>query len=291
MTCEPVKLRRENHDGSQFTPTLCFPDTQKNCFACCPPIRPAGYEHIQYKNITKRLLRENTQAFAKRGKGISSITGFSCWALGYLDKRYRLVGCLLHPAQNEGVDLRYRVDYGEKCRRETCPEAKVFLKLGINERTFWAQLAHGLDSFSYSSSRINPLFKLMGWGAEVLRLVALHEDGRTLIKESFFRTYPFFSTGLNPRANAYLLKELVRIENVELLKSESFCGHFETFSARLSSRLRHATRQVPNAPQTHLLGLNPCFLDFLRLSVDLSRVSLEEALSLNEMVNKAVNEF
>lgn len=277
--------------NSEFTPTLCFPDTKKSCFACCPPIRPAGYEHIQHKNIIKRMLRENTQAYAKRGKGIFPITGFSCWALGYLDKRYKLVGCLLHPAQNGGVDVRYRVDYGEKCRRETCPEAKVFLKLGIDERKFWIHLADGLDSFSYSSGKHNQLFKMMGWGAEILRLIALNEDGRTFVKESFFRAYPFFSTKLNPKANVYLLKKQVQLKNIDLLKSESFRGHFEKFSAHLSNRLRQTTKQVPNTPQTHLLGLDPYFLDFLRLSVGLSRISLEEALRLNESVNKAVHEF
>ncbi|MBL7211240.1 MAG: hypothetical protein ISS61_02540 [Desulfobacteraceae bacterium] len=59
-------------------PTLCLPDTEKNCFACCPPIRPAGYEHLQHTGIVKRMLRENTRAFAGKGAAISPITGFSC---------------------------------------------------------------------------------------------------------------------------------------------------------------------------------------------------------------------
>lgn len=277
--------------NSVFTPTLCFPDTKKSCFACCPPIRPAGYEHIQYQNIIKRMLRENTRAYAKRGEMIFPITGLSCWAMGYLDKRYKLVGCLLHPAQNEGVDLRYRVDYGEKCRRETCPPAKVFLKLGIDERKFWIHLADGLDSFSYSTGKHNPLFKMMGWGAEILRLIALNEDGKALVKESFFQDYPFFSTGLNPKAHVYLLKKYIQLENVDLLKSDSFRKHFEKFSAHLSNRLRQTTKQAPNTPLTHRLGIDPYFLDFLRLSVGLSRISLEEALSLKEAVNKAFREF
>lgn len=92
--------------------TLCVPDARRSCFACCPPIRPAGYEHIQYRNMVMRMLRENTRDFAAGGGGL--ITGFSCWALGYLDEDFRQVGCLLHPARNHGQDLRYRVGYEEK---------------------------------------------------------------------------------------------------------------------------------------------------------------------------------
>lgn len=276
---------------SEIAPTLCFPDTEKSCFACCPPIRPAGYEHIQHKSIVKRILRENTLLFADKKEWISPITGFSCWALGYLDKRYRLVGCLLHPAQNGGADLRYRVDYGDKCRRETCPESNIFLDLGINERRFWIRLVDGLDSFAYSSNKNNPLFKMMGWGPEILRLVASHEDRNTFSKESFFRAYPFFSTKLHPRANAYLLNKLVRMENIALLKAESFRGRFKTFSAEISGRLRQTARQMPNATHTHLLTLDPYFLDFLRLSVGLTKIHLEEAVRLKKIVHKAIRTF
>ena len=122
-------------------PTLCFPDNRKSCFACCPPIRPPNYEHIQYKNLIQRMLRENTRAFSTRGEKVLPITGFSCWALGYLDKECRLVGCLLHPSRNRGKDLRFRVDYGGKCGRESCPESKVFLELGLDERELWLCLA------------------------------------------------------------------------------------------------------------------------------------------------------
>ena len=37
-----------------MTVSLCFPDEEKSCFACCPPIRAAGYEHIEYKNFINR---------------------------------------------------------------------------------------------------------------------------------------------------------------------------------------------------------------------------------------------
>jgi hypothetical protein len=276
---------------SSSVPTLCFPDAEKTCFACCPPIRPAGYEHIEYENIVKRILRENTQTFTKKGSGVIPITGFSCWALGYLDENCRRVGCLLHPAQHNNMDLRYRVDYGEKCRRETCPEATVFLQLGIPERNFWLLLTDGLDSFSYSSRKRNPLFNMLGWGAETLQRIVRHEGGKAFTKQSFYETYPFFSADLYPRANAYLIRELIRKGHISLLKMAPFPVHFKAFSSQLSNRLKETIQLGPNSPPTHGLKLDPLFLDFLRLSVGLARVDDKRSLELKEIVDHAVREF
>jgi hypothetical protein len=287
----PGNLIHETMTMSEAGPTLCLPDAEKSCFACCPPIRPAGYEHFQHQNTIKRTLRENTLAFAKNREGVFPITGFSCWALGYLDQRYRLVGCLLHPAQNGGEDLRYRIDYEEKCRRESCPEATVFSELGIHERIFWLQLADGLDSFAYSSKRINPLFVMMGWGADLLRLIALHEHGRTFRKGSFFQTYPFFTTRLNPRANAYLLTRIVKRDNIHLLKTESFCSRFEAFSLALSERVRETSACGARDPYTHRLELDRSFLNFLRLSADISTIDHERARNLKVVVDAAIQRF
>jgi len=106
--------------------------------------------------MVKRVLRENTEAFQTAEREAIPITGFSCWALGYIDRSYKRVGCLLHPAQNGGVDLRHRINYGDKCRRELCPEAGVFSELSAETQRFWLGLADDLESFSYSSRRMNP---------------------------------------------------------------------------------------------------------------------------------------
>jgi hypothetical protein len=44
-------------------PTLCLPDSGKSCFACCPSIRPAGYEHVQHLNIIKRIVDRAIKRF------------------------------------------------------------------------------------------------------------------------------------------------------------------------------------------------------------------------------------
>lgn len=277
--------------GSPLPPTLCFPDAEKNCFACCPPIRPQGYEHIQYKNIVKRMLLENTRTFAERSRDVIPITGFSCWALGYLDEKCRQVGCLLHPDRNNGTDLRYRIDYGKKCQRETCPEANVFLQLGIHERKFWLRLADGLDSFSYSSRERNPLFNLLGWGAETLTGIVRIEGGKAITKQSFFEAYPFFSTDINPRANAYLIRELIRKGHAGLLKKPLFPVHFKAFSRRISYRLKRTLRPASGSPPTHRLKLDALFLDFIRLHLGLARVDERKALEVKEALDRAIRKF
>jgi len=275
--------------------TLCFPHTGKSCFACCPPIRPPSYEHIQHRNIIRRMLQENTESFNAHAEHKIPITGFSCWALGYLDENHRLIGCLLHPAQNGGVDLRYRTDYGEKCEREFCPEAKVFSGLALEAKNFWLQLADGLDSFSYSSRERNPLFEMMNWGGHLLGLLASNEYRRTFTKESFFQSYPFFSTDTPPRPNAYLIKWLVDGEGTHILKSHSFKSQFEMFSMRLSKTLCQAAQQ-DNSPQpldcyTHLLDLDSDFLNLLRLSARITKTTQQNALVLKDLVDKALEEF
>ena len=286
----PVLFKEVNVMNSA-TITLCNPDSEKSCFACCPPIRPAGYDHSLYKNMVKRILRENTNSFDKGDDRIVPITGFSCWALGYLDEAYKRIGCLLHPCRHGGVDLRYRVDYGNKCARETCPASKFFDALTITQKTFWLQLVDGFDAFSYSSRKANPLFNLMPWGCHLLRLIPVVEGDRRFTWESFLEAYPFFETKALPRNNAYLINRLVHLENIHLLTSKRFKDTFEQFSAGLSVRLsRKVTNREEGSP-VHRLNMDRDFLDFLRLSLSITKTGLKEAIALKEMVDEQCEQF
>lgn len=274
-----------------MTVTLCSPDHGKSCFACCPPIRPVHYEHIQYRPILERILRENRRAFDNSKKEIKPITGFSCWALGFIDNHYKRVGCLLHPMQNKGKDLRYRVDYGDKCRRETCPQQMVFSSLKISIRRVWLRLTEGLDSFSYSSKYINPLFTMMGWGRYLLQRLASEESQNIVSWDTFLQRYTFFSTALEPRSHAYLITRLIHRKGINLLKSEVFRSEFEAFSSKLSQRIQSGANPHSEEPFVHLLDLDPCFLDFLRLCVKISRLHREDAVHLKRVVDKEVDHF
>ena len=246
--------------------------------------------------MIKRLLRENSKNFQGGDRDIIPITGFSCWALGYLDKGYRLIGCLLHPAQNDGVDLRYRIDYGEKCARELCPEAHYFLELDKVEQTFWLHLADGFDSFSYSSRKSNPLFSLMGWGKRLLGQVCAKEGGRRFSRESFFRAYPFFATAcaggseraFSSRANAYLITRLVGADNLDILRSRSWVSRFCRFEKDLKAHLGRISGDGSgdSDPYVHLLDIDRDFADYLRLNARIQRIKMADAERLKEIVDE-----
>ncbi len=251
------------------SPILCMPDNEKSCFACCPPIRPKGYEHIQYKNIIKRILRENTRSFKPTEK---PITGYSCWALGYLDEQFRLVGCLLHPAKNNGQDLRYLTGYGDKCRREYCLEAKIFSELSNKTKIFLLQFSDGMDSFIYSSRVKNPLFRLLRWGKDILEHIAEKEPNRiSLIKLK--QKYPFLKIQKDPRAIAYPVKEMLKKGCVPDLKEISLF-------LNQANRLVKYTGPFLEQKYTHLLPMDRDFLDFIRLGLGIKKISYKEAMSL-----------
>lgn len=268
--------------------SLCHPDEQKSCFACCPPIRPAGYEHIQYKNIIKRELRENSRVFKKDEETIRPITGFNCWALGYLDGNFKRIGCLLHPRRNKGIDLRFRIDYGEKCHRESCVEEKIFSQLDDFVKKFWLNIANGLDSFTYSSRKENPLFKMLGWGGDLLHVIASEEEGNIFDISSFFKRYPFFEffeNSLISRGNAYLLNYIICVMGIGILKEVTFATAFKQFSHHISHivsiKHKYSEKEIP----IHLLDIDRYFADFLRLSPKVSKSSPDNAAALKRIVD------
>jgi hypothetical protein len=270
--------------------TLCFPDDEKTCFGCCPPIRPAGYDHLEFKPIIARILRENTSSFKAANDRIIPITGFSCWALGYLDQEFRLVGCLLHPARNNGKDLRYRVDFGNKCRRETCEEARIFNGLSSHARQGCLGLIRGMDSFRYSSRRENPIFRMLQWGTPLLEVLWSSEKAPIGWNE-FIQRYPFFSTALMPKAHAYTVTSLVLKFGMELLRENSMKSLLEAFALDMAAWACHSFSQTRGKTiHTHLLTLPGQFLDFLRLGARLAKISPDKAVEIKNLMDRRLDE-
>ena len=276
--------------AESMEPTLCMPDAEKSCFACCPPIRPAGYEHIRFEGSVRRMLRDNTREFPRTGGRTRPIIGFSCWALGYVSGYSGRVGCLLHPARNGGVDLRYRVEYGGKCAREHCPGAVTFAGLPVEVRRFWLRLTGGMNSFAYSSPTLNPLFRLTGWGETLLTGIASEGMNGDFTVASLLEAYPFFATGLNPRGNRYLLDAIIAQASLVPLRSRGFRRRFEALSAATARSFGDRADGASGGP-THLLGGDAGFLDFLRLSAGARRVDEARAWAFKEELDRALEAF
>ena len=146
--------------------TLCCPAPGLACFACCPPIRPAGYDHLDHRSSLARLLRENRADYLAGRLPEQESTGLWCPGLGFLEPGERLAGCLLHPARNQGRDLRGPTGYQEKCAREFCIEARAWADLDPDTRAALLAPCRGMDSFIFSSRRANPLMCWLNLGPE-----------------------------------------------------------------------------------------------------------------------------
>jgi len=115
---------------------LCQPDKSKSCGACCGLY---NYVNSSRSSLTERL-RARTKRFHEIVKNKNDIKNYvsetiagedwkkryeviyCCEYLGFLDSAERKVGCLLHPAQNSGLDLRDVSFYGQKlCAGHLCP--------------------------------------------------------------------------------------------------------------------------------------------------------------------------
>ncbi len=115
---------------------LCQPDLCKSCGACCGLY---NYADSTRETLTMKL-RGRTKLFRDTVRGPEDLEAFSdrirkdepadklyeviycCEYLGFLDDDEKRVGCLLHPLQNDGVDMRDVSFYGvELCNGHFCP--------------------------------------------------------------------------------------------------------------------------------------------------------------------------
>lgn len=272
------KERTVSHEG-RFS-SLCRPDKDRSCFACCPPIRPAGYDHADHRSDLIGKLDQNTRALELGPLGAKAITGFSCWGLGFLDRERTLAGCLLHPAQNQGRDLRDLTGYGEKCRRELCPEASLFSALPPGQAVFVLTLTRGLDSFEYSSPIKNRAFCLLRWGPLVIeRLAALEPGG--LARAEFRSRWAVLDRELTPERDGFAVEVLLRRLSLMDLNRPPFLARYKkALSMFIAARRAMAKPPLDNRPFVHQLDLPPSLARFLRSQLGLPRATASQAREL-----------
>ncbi len=163
--------------------SLCQPGRGLSCFACCPPIRPAGYDHADHRGSLRRLFSESRAAHLRGELPLRPMVGYSCPGLGFLDGAGRMVGCLLHPARHPelgpGQDPRLATGYAAKCARESCPQARAYAEIKPSVQARLLGLCEGLDAFAFSSPRENPARLLLAFGP-VVTAAAMELDGLSL---------------------------------------------------------------------------------------------------------------
>lgn len=268
--------------------SLCRPDNEKSCFACCPPIRPAGYDHFDFKNILVRELMENTKAHELVPPKEKIITGYTCWGLGYLDDSRKLIGCLLHPANNNQQDLRDLTGYGPKCRRELCREALTFDSLDKKTKDLTLSLAAGLDSFAYSSLNRNPTFKLLAWHKEFIDcLMAQSEQNQ----EAILPTFSSLDENLNAAADSYPISRLARNLKLETIAGRPFITKFKQAMNEFKTSMRvPPIPPVENRPYLHQLNISRQFAGFLRHALDITRATQSQADDIKSRLDIFLND-
>jgi hypothetical protein len=115
---------------------LCQPDQKKSCAACCglynyvDNTREGLKERLAYRTrLFKRVrsgqttLDEYRQVIRHREDSRRIYkTIYTCEFAGYMDESEQKVGCMLHPMQNSGNDLRDISFYGKDlCEGHFCP--------------------------------------------------------------------------------------------------------------------------------------------------------------------------
>jgi hypothetical protein len=116
--------------------TLCHPDDLKSCGACC-----GLYNWVDHsRQRVSRLMHERTDTFIsgiRRGRSIKDVKAlllsvdtpdklfgpiYNCPFIGFVDSVRRRVGCMIHPVNNDGRELRNISLYGaEICNGHECP--------------------------------------------------------------------------------------------------------------------------------------------------------------------------
>jgi len=114
---------------------LCQPDTGKSCGACCGLYNYQNHSRSYLQNLLEKRTRlyasfgnefqaaeyqKEAASFETSPKLLEAIC--NCEFLGFLDSQRKRTGCLLHPAQNQGEELRYHSYYGPAlCANHFCP--------------------------------------------------------------------------------------------------------------------------------------------------------------------------
>jgi hypothetical protein len=216
---------------------LCQPDEKKSCGACCGLY---NYVDSSRSSIEKRL-RERTKRFHRIVKNPGDVEKYSkeilamedfrkryevihcCEYLGFLGKDEKKVGCLLHPEQNSGNDMRNVSFYGQElCAGHLCPShyfipqsQSQILKKIIDDWYLYGLVLTDIDLvtkyFQLIADRVGAELKPEVFENENLKNIALEYFGWKI-------TWPFRSPDANRLGKYYFDGSQYMISHIEYEK-------------------------------------------------------------------------
>ncbi len=272
--------------------SLCFPDGEKSCFCCCPPIREPEADSLDLLAEKIQLFRLNRGNLSKNRQDAGEIHGESCWGLGFLDPREKLVGCLLHPCQNQGIDQRNLTGYRNKCAGTLCQEAITFSRLNPVRQRFYLGLTNGMDSFHYSSRRANPLMKILPWGVSVLAAIFLLDQGKALTRMEFINRYGFFWHELDCRLDSWLVGEIIKRRGLEEIMTlpQKYLAFRQQLFRRLQPEKTQPAAGSPAVP-VHQLSIPLELSRLLKFGLNLWEATAAEVGLLQAIMLEEIDQF
>ncbi len=272
--------------------SLCFPDGRKSCFFCCPPIREPAADSLDQLAEKIRIFRLNRKNLPRNRQDAGEICGGSCWGLGFLDAGEKLVGCLLHPCQNQGTDLRNATGYRSKCAGTLCQEAVIFSRLNPVRQQFYLALTTGMDSFHYSSRQANPLMKILPWGSRVLEAIFLSEQGHPLTRMDFINRYGFFWYKLDYRLDAWLAGEVIKRSGLQAIMAspQKFLNFRRRLLSKLQQKVNGKAADSPTLP-VHQLSIPLDLSRLLKFGLNLWEADAVRIGRLQEVMLQKVERF
>ena len=258
LTCNanpPIKLTMSS---SSEIMVLCQPDKGKSCGACCglynyvDSSREALTERLRartkrFRELVKtpedlQLYADATFAaedFAKRYEVI-----YCCEYLGFLDDEEKRVGCLVHPMQNSGVDMRTVSFYGQDvCAGHLCPshhfiplsQQLILLKI-IDDWYLYGLCLTDIDLvvayFRLIADRVGQEIKPDVFDRQALKDIALEYFGWKI-------TWPFRSPSANRLGKYYFDGSQYMISHIDYEKFGKKLSPLNSIFLSLSSEFQN----------------------------------------------------
>lgn len=244
---------------------LCQPDGKKSCGACC-----GLYNYTDSSRLSLvRRLRDRTNRFRRIVKKPADVETYSketlaaeefgkryevihcCEYLGFLDQEEKKVGCLLHPGQNAGNDLRGCSFYGQElCAGHLCPshyfiplaQAQILIKI-IDDWYLYGLCITDIDLvtsyFRLIADRIGEALKPEMFDDDRLKSIALEYFGWKI-------SWPFRSLETNRLGKYYFDGSQYMISHIDYEKFGRDISPLNAIFLSLSSVFED-TGQLDNA--------------------------------------------
>jgi len=234
---------------------LCQPDPCKSCGACCGLYNYAASDR---ESLIRRL-RWRTALFPEIVKSPDDLDHYSnlvrrsedqarryeviycCEYLGFLDPGEKRVGCLLHPLQNSGVDLRGVSFYGrELCDGHFCPsytyltkEEKLALIFVLDDWYLYGLCVTDIDL-------VKSYFRMVGDRLlETPRPEKMKSDPLRKIVREFFElklAWPYSDPAVNRLGKYFFDGSEYRIDRIDYEALGCKTSRFDSILLSLSSR-------------------------------------------------------